>query len=689
MIKLFTLDLENFMCVSKAHLDFTDQKVILLLGDNGNGKSTVLDAIALCLTETKRGDTYKDYIKRGEKESKVILSAEIKGFPILFDITINETGTALDRKVTYKGSTYVNSNVTMLLESLDLFYFGDIIMSTQGDTDITKLTPAKRASYLQKLLNFSFENEVTFCKNKLDELKNFISKNESQIDFNENSISIKKSQIQEVPNDIYSKRIDDLNNAINIIKENLLKYNNLIDKQNSLNNKRNKITNKKYSLSSQITSLEKRISELPQLKNSINDYDKKSSEYIEEVSKKNSEVAVVNNELTRLNTDKVTYDNNKNSIFQRKVELNSEYTTIKKHLDLIEKGRCPECGHEFTNADKTEYESKSNQLLSQIEILSKSDTDNQLKLDKIIEDIQKNNSLATQYNNDIINLNNNIKLIKTYKEKANNDIIAIENETKDLTKLKEDFDYIKNDEQQVLQEQENLNKSLNTYKQLNNDLQNAQVELSNLTKQLSIRENIIKSNQLISSEIKQLQNNISELRLKIEDFHKSEKIYKEVYTLLSKNFPDYLTVKTCDLLEQEMNNFIHIVFPNFEVKLFQNKKGVEFFYTTDKFTKDMKKDEMSNAKMASGFEKDLLSLSFKVALCKAYNLPFAFFDEADGHSSDKNAEKVFKSLFTNGIFEQVFLISHKAGVRDIVKSNADNVRTYFVDHGKFSLDSNY
>ena len=95
---------------------------------------------------------------------------------------------------------------------------------------------------------------------------------------------------------------------------------------------------------------------------------------------------------------------------------------------------------------------------------------------------------------------------------------------------------------------------------------------------------------------------------------------------------------------------------------------------------------MSNAKMASGFEKDLLSLAFKVALCKLYNLSFAFFDEADGHSSDKNAEKLFKSLFTNGLFEQVFLISHKSTVKDVVKSN---VLVYYVKNGAFSLDSAY
>ena len=207
MIKLNTLKLQNFMCVENAELDFKDQKVIILLGDNGNGKSTVLAAISLCLTESKRGDSYKDYIRRGTKEAKIKLDAEVRGSPIIFDITINSIGTALDRKVTYlakRKEPFVNSEVTTLLEELDLPFFGDILMSAQKADDITSKGPTDRANYLKKLLNFSFEKETAFCKDKIDKAREDIKKGNEHLDYNNNAITIKKNQIQAIPEDIYS-----------------------------------------------------------------------------------------------------------------------------------------------------------------------------------------------------------------------------------------------------------------------------------------------------------------------------------------------------------------------------------------------------------------------------------------------------------------------------------------------------
>ena len=48
MLKLNKLTLNNFMCVEHADLNFNDG-VNLIVGNNGQGKSTVLQAVALCL----------------------------------------------------------------------------------------------------------------------------------------------------------------------------------------------------------------------------------------------------------------------------------------------------------------------------------------------------------------------------------------------------------------------------------------------------------------------------------------------------------------------------------------------------------------------------------------------------------------------------------------------------------------
>ena len=81
MLKLNKLILNNFMCVEHAELDFNDG-VNLIVGNNGQGKSTVLQAVALCLLEDKRSDRYQEFIMLGKETCQVELSAEVKGNPI-------------------------------------------------------------------------------------------------------------------------------------------------------------------------------------------------------------------------------------------------------------------------------------------------------------------------------------------------------------------------------------------------------------------------------------------------------------------------------------------------------------------------------------------------------------------------------------------------------------------------------
>ena len=689
MIKLNKLKLKNFMCVDNAELDFKDQRVIILLGDNGNGKSTVLDAISLCLTESKRGDSYKDYIKRGTKEAKVYLDAEVRGNPITFDITINSGSSTLDRKVTYKAKRpepFINSEVTALLAELDLPFFGDILMSAQKASDITSKGPTDRANYLKKLLNFSFENEVAFCKAKIDDARDTIKKGKEHISYNENAIAIKEGQKQQVPEDIYSNKLATIESAIKVVQDQLSNYTGLTEKQKKLNESLNSILQQKYTLSSSINSINTQTAGLSSMKESLLKCETDNQQLSSEVLSITEDIGKLNTEILELSEKQSTLENIKSDLIKETAEVSSNLQSIKKHLSLIDSGKCPECGHVFTDADRTEYEKSLAEVTGQLEAINNRSIENQNDLNGVITDKANKNSKLSELSNKLATNNSTISNNTRNRESLQNQISSLESLVSSLPEKNAELDKLSKEEAQITLEQKNLEKSLQEYESLNRDLQNGQAQLNEINKQISIRDNIIKTNTIIVNEIAQLTEDSAKTQTEIEEAEKNEKVYKEAYTLLSKNLPDYLTVKTCDILQDEMNNFIHVVFPDMEVKLFQNKKGIEFFYTKEN---NFDKDDMSNAKMASGFEKDLLTLAFKVSLCKLYSLPFAFFDEPDGHSSDGNAEKLFKSLFTNGLFDQVFFISHKSGVRDIVRSNAEGVRTYYVEHGKFSLDSNY
>lgn len=691
MIKLNTLQLENFMCVEHADLDFKDQKVIILLGENGHGKSSVLDAISLCLNETKRGDSFKDYIKRGTDRAHIVLDCELKGIPALFDVYINQKG-PMERTLIYnndKEHPYVNSEVSKVLESLDLSYYADIIMSMQGEDDITKLSPAQRADYLQKLLNFSFDDEVKLCKEHLELLKNQAKHNEELIGITNNTISTRQSQLSRIPPDDFSDRINDLNSAKDVIINNLAKYTGLNNNMSEISSKLNLILQKKYKLESAISDLSKRLEELPNLKDSLASQEKLIQESNDTVSSKLQERDQLTKSLTEFNSSEGSLDEKRNNIISELANKQAELRTVEKHITLIDSGKCPTCGHEFDQADRDTYTKQNDELLATIGDLTNQQNSIQAEINSVKEEHSKISVNLNSCERELNSLQNTITSATSSSKTIEDNIAYLEGEANStLNSYNTEYQDLLKEEDELNKKQAQLSASLKEYEQLNTDLQNAQIQLNSLNQKALNRENIIKNNELIKTEVANLTETVSNAQTELEKLHREETTYKEAQVLLSKNLPDYLIIKACAALEREMNNFIHIVFPEMEVKLFQNKKGIEFFYTTDDTT-DYSKDKLSNVKMASGFEKSVLSIAFKIALCKAYNLPFAFFDEVDGQGTDENASKLFKSLLTNGLFDQVFVISHKVSVRDTIKSTADDVRIYYVNHGDFSLEGNY
>jgi chromosome segregation ATPase len=188
----------------------------------------------------------------------------------------------------------------------------------------------------------------------------------------------------------------------------------------------------------------------------------------------------------------------------------------------------------------------------------------------------------------------------------------------------------------------------------------------------------------IKNEILENEKNIEVFRNLISDIDLNVQTYNEVLRVLDKELPNYLVVKTCAKLEAEMNNFVNIVFPNFRLRLLQSRRGVEFFYTTDPNVDMTDIKKLINSKMASGYEKSVLGLAFKVALCKAYNLSFIALDEIDAAASEGNSVLTMESLISSNIFNQIFFITHKEATRDIIKSLSNSVICYHTEKGVFT-----
>jgi chromosome segregation ATPase len=198
---------------------------------------------------------------------------------------------------------------------------------------------------------------------------------------------------------------------------------------------------------------------------------------------------------------------------------------------------------------------------------------------------------------------------------------------------------------------------------------------------------ILQNNQKVKDFISETETKIEELKEIIEKHRVQKSNVEEEIQILDKLLPNYLIIKKCKELESEMNKFIQRIFPTMAIYLSQGKKGVDLYFTMEKDKVEVfDKDHLKSIKMASGFQKSVVSIAFKISLCLAYGLRFSFFDEIDQAATEKNSDAVLKMIVTNDIFDQTFIITHKPTVRATIKSVAPNLLTYYVKKGSFSTE---
>lgn len=684
MLHLNKLTLDHFMCVTHAELDFSSDKVIVLNGPNGQGKSTIQAAVALCLIEEKRGNSYAEFVQSGFRGATIQLDAEIKYNPIHFEIIIDTKGSGLTRTALYNNKKYTNSEVSDLLKSFDIDYFADIIMSTQGNTDdIIKISPKERQRYLQKLLNFDFDNELVQCKNKIDEFEKMINENRSIVKFSNESIDSKNKELRDVNVlDFTEQDISDIQTEIANLDNQIKEFSKLTKEKDSLNNRKSLYKDTIHSY-----------------QRDIDEYHRKITEVAENVDKKEKiekEIAELDNKIFELSKDlKAAKDTPMmplNLLKEEKKTLEENYymesaklTEAKKHLDLVNGGKCPTCGQEFSLDEVDTYKQEVLEITENVNRFNHQLIQKETEVKVAQQEFDSVNAMIRKIDNEIL-INTRLK----EQKKKQIESLPVGNEAEYFSVIAErqaEIDRVNKDIESLDSQISDIDSKCSNYAEVSNSFTQKMNRLNDMNKKVYENNIILENNAKIRQSIIELKDKIAGSEKLIESYLTQEKVYDEVDAMFRKTFPNYLIVKTCAKLEEEMNDFIQIVFPNMAVKLFQDRAGVGFYYTTDKskITK-WTKDEMINVRMASGFESSVLSIAFKVALCKAYNLPFAFLDEIDCFGDDTNSERLFQSLVGGGIFDQLFIISHKENVKSMIENRAKNFKMYYVKKGAFSQE---
>ena len=694
MLKLNKLVLNNFMCVEHAELYFNDG-VNLIVCNNGQGKSTILQAVALCLLEDKRSDRYQEFIMLGKDTCQVELDADVKGSPIFIKISLSTKTTTLARTASYNGKVYTNSEVTDLLDSFDLGYYADIIMSMQNEGDITKLKPSEREAYLQKLFQFDFTEKVDKLKEDLTSIKGSIEYQNAQIEFNTKSIEKRQGEIKELkPLSFQEGDIQSLNSRVKELNDELSKTAELLKRKDEVLSKKSELQTTIYNVKQNITGYEHDIELIESNKGVIDtlnqkilDYDAQDVELEKEKAGYQKDIDNLKQKLDAQNVERQDVAESiverHNTFIQRTTELGdiniqlankvAELNHAQKHLDMIKLGTCPECGHAFDRTDQTKYNEALDLATKAKEEVENLKSAKQIEVNNADADVK---ALREKLRNKEIEISNTSKDISTLEYKIKNldgqiqinvaSKVRIEEQIKQYSSKMNEVDSIKAKIQEENESLVNLNKELDdytnqlmeldgvttVYTEKQSSLMQLQQKISEYNNEIVQNNLILQNNENIKKSIEEMTKKIEESKSSVEGYRRQKATYDEAITLLDKTFPAWLILKTCQMLEHEMNSFIQVIFPNMAVKLFQNKRGVEFFYTTD----------INNG---------------RVLTCRP---------QQHRAGTEENSESLFKAILSNDLFDQLFVISHKPTVRDVIHSFAPSLKTFYVNKGKFWSD---
>ena len=687
MITLQELRLRNFMNIDEVDLDFSSSYISIFTGSNGAGKSSIIEAIAICFTERRRGDSFKDFIKHGNTSASIHLKATYDQHPVVFDVElVNKSGwTPFKRQIKYKGITYKNSECTPLLESFGLDYLQHIMFSLQGENNVVDLKPSERTKVLKRIFDFELKPQIDALETRISQDQQALLVAQTQYDLLSNRDFVLKEEQEELSSTQVKRYEMGLEEVERKIREAEQRAHNLSSTQTELQNVRQRITSLKKEAEANINRVREVDQHTSTLKRDIAAYTTEL-ENLESDEKLRTQIEEKQKEITTLQD---LIDGHRKSLESHQEILDTLYPQIMElttHIEAHKQGVCPACGQDTAPSKVPAMESaKANLVQRQRDIqveqenwktvvaeAERSIAKHTATISSLEQTVAANARTRTQYtqflermNADIVNQDTRRKDIKNTEHSL---LAALEVAEKDEEQLQAQLDGEETDTAQLYKDQQRLRSILDDDK---------------VAKALNVR--IREQNQAMESEKEQVEFQLQDLISHQNTLTANIAACRDAKRILSVDLPNYIIVKACSKLEKHINSFIANVKPGMVVRLLQNKRGVEFFYSPK--GEDIDIDEWMSTKMASGFERELLSAAWRVALAKAYSLDILMLDEIDSAASVQASEKMFQELATLEGFEQMIIISHKPEVVDVIQAETDRVSSYNVEGGIFTLQT--
>lgn len=460
------VQLENYRSHSNTTVEFT-KGVNLILGKNGKGKTSILEAISTVMFNTKDRtgkETGKSYIKFGEKSSKVdidFIANDGREYNLKTEFFKTKPKKQTLKDMT--GSEY-DEDIQEKLEELCGIKKGfeetyeNIVIAKQNEfINIFKAKPKDREEIFNKIFNTQIYKEMydSFLKEAIDKYKEKVKDLDKEITFLKENIEDKKqitSFLKEEKE--VEKNLQDRFKNINVVSKNL--ENEIKDYETTeieLNNLVKNIKDEENKIKKYLNILKENIIEAKQAK--------KSKIIVKETEKPYLEYLEIENRL------KVLRENLDNLLEEQK--LNIQYQNNVKILKLNNENLKNDIINLEENISKNS-EKKEN-LESEISNLKIKEEDLDLKLKKyiiLLDKLEKLENFKDKKLEDKLKKTTEIDILK--KELiSKNDLFKTIN-IEELGKKLSDFQELEKelkllDEQKIIFETE-----INTLKDASNEL---------------------------------------------------------------------------------------------------------------------------------------------------------------------------------------------------------------------------
>ena len=626
--------LKNFKSHKYTNINF-DKGITIIVGENGVGKSSILEGITYALFK-KSTLNQNDLItidKNNERSSTMYVELIFENNGINYKVVrtnnISKSTSKLYQKINKNFTLLVegNSEVNKMLSSIidiDIDLFLNAIYIRQGEiTDLISKKPAERKKLITRFLKI---DDLEKCWERMPKIINVYNNKKEKLEgmlISKENVATElqtKKELLISLNEELNKQIKNKNDY-DKEKEEIAKEKEILDdKKSQYLIKYNKLNNNKKELNRLISNQQK------------------LSLKIEEINEYENDLKIFKNKLSELSNE--NFDDKIINLKSENVSLENINKTLKKSLDDLLKveNECPICKSKITEEKKNELElNYRNEIKNNLNKINSNEEN--------IKELKDKNKNYNYYNNKIIELKTLIKDKEEYKDKLDNVLYNINIKNNDI-KNKEDELY-------------DLEYDENKYNETVNNERNINKKISKNFENIGVIKGKISNTETRIEELKQDLVDIENIKMKIKKLNDFIDLLNEFRTLYGRDgIQNNLRVMSKDSIQKNTNMF----FEKFNFDYSYLKIDDDFKVSLFKENKEIDID------MLSGGEKIAIALSLRLGITQTVakgNIDCIFLDEPTIHLDEVRIEELNNLLINMNIIPQMIIVTHNQKLENL------------------------